>query len=68
MPMYSYECSKCGSVVELLRKMDEKEDEVSCEKDNTLMTFIIAGAPNIRKGAGIYSVDISSGGSWGDFK
>lgn len=67
MPIYSYECPKCGSVKELLRKLSEKEELVSCDNDNELMKFIINGAHFVRKGAGIYSLDINSE-KWGDYK
>lgn len=32
MPLYEYECSKCGTRNELLRGSDEKDDPATCEK------------------------------------
>jgi putative FmdB family regulatory protein len=30
MPIYDYECMKCKKVFEVIRKIDEKGDEVVC--------------------------------------
>ena len=68
MPMYTYECNKCGCVKEILRRLVEREDLVLCDNDNETMNFIIGGAPNIRKrSAGLYSLDVSSK-KWGDYE
>ena len=32
MPIYEYECSKCGSRFDLRRKIDDSDDEIKCPK------------------------------------
>ena len=32
MPVYEYECEKCGQVTEALRKMSEADATIACEK------------------------------------
>ena len=31
MPVYDYDCGKCGAVVSRIRKWEEKGDSVTCE-------------------------------------
>jgi len=35
MPVYEYECTKCGERFELRRGMNDKDDEIRCPKCGT---------------------------------
>ena len=32
VPIYEYECTKCGQRFELRRKIDDKDDEIACPR------------------------------------
>ena len=32
MPIYEYECQKCNHVTDALRKMDDADQQIDCEK------------------------------------
>lgn len=54
MPTYEYECEVCGETKEVFQKMDDPSP-VCHERQ---MKKLIGSAPWIRKGAGLYSIDI----------
>jgi len=66
MPLYEYECPKCGVIVEISRKIAERKDSFPCEKDLTPMKLLV-GAPGIRKGGGIHGEEPSVK-NWGEYK
>lgn len=41
MPLYSFECSKCGNILEELRCLDERLDATSCPICGFAATFIL---------------------------
>ena len=45
MPLYSYECSECGQIVEAFKSVDERNYMV-CNKCNCPMEIIIVTPPN----------------------
>lgn len=67
MPYYEYQCPVCQTCKELWRKMSERKDPVHCDHDGELMHQVIGGAPAVRKGAGLYSMDSASSDKWGDY-
>lgn len=38
MPVYEYECQKCGHVTEALRKMSDADAAIACEKCGNAQT------------------------------
>lgn len=70
MPLYDYECPKCGQIVEEVRSIkDSNDDPPLCKNDGEKMTKVLLSAPALRKGGGLYSIDIEETGknkSWGD--
>lgn len=56
MPIYEYQCDKCGISVELLQKISEKPLEV-CEKCSGKMGRIISQSSFHLKGGGWYVTD-----------
>ena len=38
MPIYEYQCQKCGHVTEALRKMDEADQPIPCEQCGATQT------------------------------
>lgn len=53
MPTYEYECVECQKTEEVFQKMTDPAP-ICHEKP---MRRLIAGAPGIRKGGGIFSID-----------
>jgi putative FmdB family regulatory protein len=71
MPMYDYECPKCGEITEEIRSIANCNDGPICEKDGEKMVKVMISAPSLRKGGGIYSIDIEESGQnkpWGDLE
>lgn len=61
MPLYDYKCQKCGTVREVLMKVNDKSEQV-CECGE-FMTRQIGRLGNIEfKGSGFYSTDYGKGG------
>lgn len=56
MPIYEYQCDKCGMSVELLQKISDKPLEV-CEKCSGKMGRIISQSSFHLKGGGWYVTD-----------
>jgi putative FmdB family regulatory protein len=57
MPIYEYECAKCGNRFEILQRIDEKP-ELHCEKcqGDDIRRVLSAGA-FVFKGNGFYATD-----------
>jgi putative FmdB family regulatory protein len=55
MPTYDYECKECGEKKEVFQKMDDPAPECHDKP----MTRLV-GAPWVRRGAGIYSMDVEN--------
>lgn len=54
MPTYEYRCNKCMSLTTLSRKVEERDDEVTCICGN--VSSRIYNTPAIRfNGSGFYS-------------
>ncbi len=67
MPIYEYECEKCGEVFEEWQK-DFKDREVKCPKCNSPARRLISHTSFILKGSGWYVTDYgrsSTGGNGG---
>lgn len=56
MPIYEYQCDKCGARVELLQKINDKPLEV-CEKCSGKMDRLISQSAFHLKGGGWYVTD-----------
>ena len=67
MPIYAYECTECGAIEEELRKISEREEPILCPRDGKKMLPVLSRPSPLRKGAGIYSIDDSSSGNWGNY-
>ncbi|HOK40589.1 MAG TPA: zinc ribbon domain-containing protein [bacterium] len=58
MPIYEYECQKCGHKFELLQKISDKPVKKCPEcKANKVIRLITGGAGIIFKGTGFYTTD-----------
>jgi putative FmdB family regulatory protein len=66
MPLYEYECPHCGGVVEISRKIAERNNLLPCAKDGHDMQLMV-GAPKIRRGGGIHGKEPSAK-NWGEYK
>lgn len=58
MPLYDYECPKCGKELEILKRISDNEEEL-CPDDETPMIKVISKI-SVRKGAGIWSHDVGT--------
>lgn len=56
MPTYEYKCNSCKNIKEEFQYINDPAP--LCDKCKIEMTKLINGAPMIRKGAGLYSLDI----------
>lgn len=55
MPTYEYKCTGCDNLVVLNRKVDERDEEVTCDKCGNTSSRIY-NSPSIQfKGTGFYS-------------
>ncbi|MDD5590338.1 MAG: zinc ribbon domain-containing protein [Dehalococcoidales bacterium] len=52
MPLYEYECHKCGERFELRRNISDNDGEIRCPE---------CGAPDIRRRLSIFAAPSSSG-------
>jgi putative FmdB family regulatory protein len=52
MPIYEYECLKCGEKFELRRSITDKDSEIKCPK---------CGVPNPRRVLSMFSTGSSGG-------
>lgn len=71
MPLYDYECPKCGALTEEVRSIANCNDGPACEVDGEIMIKVLISAPSLRKGGGLYSIDVEESGkneSWGDLE
>lgn len=71
MPLYDFECPKCGAQKEEMASMTDPDDCPVCDNDGEKMKKVILSAPCLRKGGGLYSIDIEESGkneSWGDLE
>lgn len=66
MPLYEY-CCENGCVEEVFRKIDERNDPITCEKHSLPMVIAISKTM-VRKGAGIISIDTPSVDPMGDYE
>ncbi len=68
MPLYDYQCSKCGHVIEIRHGFNDV-NEATCEKCDGELKRVFGAAPIIFNGSGFYLTDSrgkdpsSSGGS-----
>ncbi|TET74512.1 MAG: zinc ribbon domain-containing protein [Dehalococcoidia bacterium] len=53
MPVYEYECTKCGQRFELRRGMADRDDEIRCPR---------CGAESPRRVFSVFATGSSSGG------
>ncbi len=64
MPTYEYECTKCGSVIEVFQGITEKPlrkaDCEVCGERTPVRRLIGAGAGIVFKGTGFYATDYRS--------
>jgi len=65
MPIYEYECAKCGKTIEVIQKMSDKPLKKHAECGGVL-TKLISAAGFQFKGAGWYVTDYARKGSRGD--
>src|SRR5215468_361853 len=65
MPIYEYECAKCGKKIEVIQKMSDKPLKKHAECGGVL-TKLISAAGFQFKGAGWYVTDYARKGSGGD--
>lgn len=56
MPIYVFRCKKCGKSKEELQKFDDPSP--ICEDENHGNMIREIGSPHIRKGGGLYSLDV----------
>lgn len=64
MPTYNYKCASCEKTQEAFQFLNEPP--LKCEKCNIEMDKEIHGSPMIRKGGGLYSLDIQKPGIMGE--
>ena len=55
MPTYEYRCGNCQALQVLIRKLDERNDEVLCPVDNHVMVRVFNPTPTHFKTGGFYS-------------
>ena len=64
MPTYEYECTKCGSVMELFQSITAKPkrrlDCATCKKPTPVRRLIGTGGGIVFKGSGFYTTDYRS--------
>jgi putative FmdB family regulatory protein len=56
MPIYEYQCEKCGEVFEVL-ELSEKDRPEKCEKCGGALRKLVSGSSFILKGTGWYKTD-----------
>jgi putative FmdB family regulatory protein len=56
MPIYEYECTECGTIVEKMHKISEVP-EINCPKCSSLMRKLISPSAFHLKGSGWYVTD-----------
>ncbi len=54
MPIYEYECEKCGAVVEMMHGMSEKPPTTKCAKCKGKLQRLISASAFHLKGGGWY--------------
>ncbi len=54
MPIYEYECEKCGTVVEMMHGMSEKPPTTKCAKCKGKLQRLISASSFHLKGGGWY--------------
>ncbi len=54
MPIYEYECEKCGAVVEMMHGMSEKPATTKCAKCKGKLQRLISASAFHLKGGGWY--------------
>ena len=58
MPIYEYQCSKCGGCFEMIHGASEKESKITCPKcgaadpQRIMSAFSCGGAKGVDSGAG----------------
>ena len=62
MPMYEYKCSHCGHVTECLRKVEERNNALHCEKCGARMNLLVSGGNFKFYGVGAHSTDYNKYG------
>ncbi len=53
MPIYEYECESCGHRVEMLRKMDDADAQLRCEK---------CGQAKVHRVQSVFAAGVSAAG------
>lgn len=56
MPLYDYQCSKCGHVVEVRHGFDDVYNQ-ACPKCGSALKRVFNPAPIVFKGSGFYVTD-----------
>ncbi len=56
MPLYEYKCTKCGSIIEVIQKVNEKP-LTTCNKCGAVLRKLISKAAIQFKGNGWYVTD-----------
>ena len=59
MPIYEYQCTKCGNKLEIIQKFDDESLKI-CEKCLGELIKIISPAGFVLKGSGFYVNDYPS--------
>jgi len=67
MPVYEYECPRCGEVTEAIRTMRNADEPVACEKCGHAQTsrkhsVFMTAAPRSGGGAGDFGPAMGGGG------
>ncbi len=56
MPIYEYECTECGTIIEKMHKISETP-EITCPKCSAVMRKLISPSAFHLKGSGWYVTD-----------
>jgi len=64
MPLYDYQCSQCGHVIEVRHGFNDSHD-APCDKCGGVLKRVFNPAPIVFKGSGFYITDSRKGSSEG---
>jgi putative FmdB family regulatory protein len=57
MPIYEYRCKKCGKIIEVERKMEDRNKRLMCKDCNKKMEKIVSKGSFVLTGSGWYATD-----------
>ena len=60
MPIYEYQCQKCGHLMEIMHKIDAKPDENCSECGHEQLKRLVSAPMFQLKGSGWYETDFKS--------